>query len=884
MFSVRAALLRVFSCCALFSVFCGAPASAADEPYSFDRTFGRLPKTVVPLDYDITLHPDIAGRVTSGHEVVRLRVRQATATIVFNTLEMTISRASLGSVAGVLSIATDTKLQQTTLRFAHAVAPGNYALTLDFAGKIGTEAQGLFVQPYSTKSGAQESMLATQFESTDARRMFPSWDEPAYRATYRLTVTVPPDFEAVSNMPVASEKTAGGVKTVAFERTPKMSTYLVVFCAGRFKSISDTVDGVRLRVVAPADRIEQGRYALGAEKELLAYYDAYYDYKFPLPKLDLIDVPGGFPGAMENWGGITFNEGTLLFDPTLEPESAKQEIFQTIAHEMSHQWTGDLVTMDWWSGIWLNESFADWMQTKAADHFNPQWHLWDRVEADVEGAMSSDQRTTSHPVEQPVQDESQAAAAFDEITYQKGGAVVRMMEQYLGEDTFRDGVRAYIKAHAYSNSTAADLWAGLDSAAHRNVESIASGFIDQPGLPLVTADATCSNGRRTLALSQSRFFVEPGPHPSSAATTWTIPVGISSDGKTSYTLLSGKTADVDGGPCDRPFSVNAGALGYYRVRLDPASTAEQIARLGDLTVAERARFIGDTDASMLAGAEPPAQLFAAIASVRPDDALSVWSSVRSALGDISDLEAGESGRAAFDAYQIRTLGPVFALVGWDPKPGEDPQTESLRSSLIRSLGESGDPAVIAEAQKRFAAFLSAPGSLPAALRSPVLEIAGTYADAATWDALHARFVKAKNSVEAQQFAIALWFARDPVLAAKNLKMAADGEIPSELGSTLGYEDVLIVSIGGRHPELAWPYLKAHVSDLSTGLSNFERAQVVPAVAPLFWNTAPAAELDALIDDTPGIDPVQAARAKHAIAVRLNQRSALLPSIDAAIRV
>ena len=340
------------------------------------------------------------------------------------------------------------------------------------------------------------------------------------------------------------------------------------------------------------------------------YYDGYYGYKFPLPKLDLIDVPGGFPGAMENWGGITFNEATLLFDPKLEPESMKQQIFQTIAHEMSHQWTGDLVTMDWWSGIWLNESFADWMQTKASDHFNPQWHLWDRVEGDVERAMSSDQLSTAHPIEVPVEDETQAAAAFDEITYQKGGAVIRMLENYLGEHTFRDGVRAYIKAHAYSNSTAADLWAGLDSAAHRNVAAIASAFIEQPGVPLVTVDASCANGRRTLTLSQQRFQIEPGSHSNEL---WPVPVGVTVGGKTTYTELTGRSAKVAAGSCSQAFAVNSGALGYYRVRLDPASTAAQIKRLGSLTVAERARFIGDTNASVLAGALPASDLIAAIA-------------------------------------------------------------------------------------------------------------------------------------------------------------------------------------------------------------------------------------------------------------------------------
>jgi aminopeptidase N len=866
-----AAALFALAACAF------AGPARADQPYAFDKTFGRLPKTVVPLAYDIALTPDIPGRTTSGHEVVRVRVRTATKVVVFNTLEMSVKRASLGAAAGVPAISTDEKAQQTTLRFAHAIAPGTYDLTLDFAGKIGTQPEGLFVVPYTTASGGKEEMLATQFESTDARRMFPGWDEPADRATYRLTVTVPADFEAVSNMPVARERAAGQLKTVTFERTPKMSSYLVVFCAGRFASIADSVDGVKLRVVAPRDRIDNARYALDAEKKLLAYYDTYYGYHYPLPKLDLIDVPGGFPGAMENWGGITFNESLLLFDPKIEPESSKEEIFQTVAHEMSHQWTGDLVTMDWWSGIWLNESFADWMQTKATDHFNPQWHLWDRVEGDVEAAMGSDQQSTAHPIEKPVQDESQAAAAFDEITYQKGGAVIRMLEQYLGEDTFRDGVRAYIRDHAYSNSTAADLWNGLDSAAHRDVGAIASAFIEQPGVPLVTAEATCADGRRTLALSQQRFLIEPGEH---AAQTWTIPVGIAVDGKTTYTLLGAAPARVDGGPCDKPFAANAGALGYYRVRLDPASTAAQIARLGDLSVAERARFIGDTNASVLAGALPASQLIGAIGAVRPDDALAVWSSVNAALTGMGDLEAGQSGQPAFDAYRVRLLSPLLARVGWDAKPGEDPQTADLRSGLIYSLGVSGDRDVIAEAQARFTKFVADPASLAPALREPVLTIAGSYADEATWEQLHALFVKSTSPVEGRQLAQAMWSARDPQLAAKNLAMAT--QLPPQLGGEMGYIDVVYVALGGRHPDVAWSYFKAHSDELAAKISGFMRPLVIPIIAPLFWSTAPEAELDAFIDSAANLPPEQAARAKHRIDVRLKQRAQLLPAIDAAV--
>ncbi len=868
----------------LAAAFLLASASAVDArqpsaPYArLDATVGHLPKNVVPIDYDITLHPQIAARTTTGAETIRLLVRTATPTIVISTLEMSVSSASLdrGTAA---TIATDPKKQQTTLTFAQPVGAGIHTLHLAFAGKIGTEPQGLFVQPYTTASGGKDEMIATQFESTDARRMFPCFDEPSFRATYKLTVTVPSDLTAVSNMPVERETTAGTEKTVAFARTPSMSTYLVVLAAGHFSEISDSVDGIKIDVFAPSDRIDHAQYALDAEKKLLAYYDGYFGIKFPLPKLDLIDVPGGFPGAMENWGGITFNESLLLFDPKVEPESAKIGIFETIAHEMSHQWTGDLVTMDWWSGLWLNEGFADWMETKASDHFNPSWHLWDRVEGDVALAMTSDEKATSHPIQVPVEDDTQAGATFDEITYQKGGAVIRMMEQYLGEDTFRDGVRDYLKAHAYGNTTAADLWSSLSSVSHRDVAALAGPWIDTPGLPVVTVATACENGHRTVSLTQHRFLVDGGD---SGAQLWPIPVAISTGGPPVYTLLSERTGTADGGSCTAPLAIDAGAIGYYRVALDDQLAKQQIAQFPQLTVAERARAIGDFNAQMLAGGAPPARLFAAIGRVRPDDALTVWSSALRSLRGISDLENGESGKEPFEAYAIRLLRPVGTRVGWDAAPGEDSQTESLRSDLITALGIAGDPATIAEARTRFAAFERDPASLPAALREPVFTIVGNYADEATWEQLKKLLLTAKSPEAGQQYANALFAARDPQLARKNLAMAVDGSLPPELGSVLPFIDVVEVALAGRQGTLAWTFFKAHDAEMTSKLSAFEQPFIAGALVPLFWNVAPQSELDALIDATPNVPPQLAAKAKHDIAIRLAQRARLVTPIDALV--
>jgi aminopeptidase N len=868
-----------FAALAVGFMSAGLAPALAEPPFSFDRTPGKLPKGVVPSSYDISLRPNVAKFTFTGSETVRIRIRAASKTIAFNTLDMKVSRAALDGRAAA-SIATDNAKQVTTLTFASPVAAGNHALALAFTGKIGEQPQGLFYQKFSAPAG-EHVMLATQMESTDARRMFPSWDEPAFRATYKLTVTVPKSWDAVSNMPPAAQTIRGATKTVSFARTPNMSTYLVALCAGEFGYLSDTApDGVRVRIVAPKGREQQGRYALDAEKALLAYYDDYFGTKYPLPKLDLIAVPGGFPGAMENWGAITFNESALLFDPSVEPESAKEGIFSTVAHEMAHQWMGDLVTMAWWDNLWLNEGFADWMQTKATDHFNPQWHLWERVNGDVEGAMGTDGLTTTHPVMTPIADETQANAAFDEITYQKGGAVIRMTEEYLGESTFRDGIRQYLKANAYNNTTSANLYAALSNASHQEVGAFANAWTTEPGYPLVTADESCTDGKRSLTLKQKRFFYEPGQ---SSDQVWQIPVAVApmsrpQDAK--VTLLSAKSATVStGGSCDEPAIVNAGAAGYFRVAYDGATFATLQSAVEKLEPTDRVRLLGDTGAAVTAGAMPVGGALDLYGKLDGDTNLAVWEGVIGQLDYLANMQVARPGEAAFDAYRIRLLRPVFDRLGWDG-PASDSNVVSLRRHLLRTLGDAGDAQIIAEARKRFAKYLTDRASLPAEMRGTVFAIVGTYADEATWNELHGLYKATKNLEEGRIIGGALNQARDPVLAKKNLAMATNGDIPPEAGPVAAFFDVLTVATSARQPKLAWTFFKDNETKLVEHLSSFEKGLLVGQFLPAFWNAAPADELEAFAKaKLPPEAVVQLKKAMNEVHVAVASADRLVPPID-----
>ena len=482
----------------------------AEKPFDFATTPGKLPKQVVPAEYSIRIVPNIDKLTFAGSETVKLNVRAPVRQLVLNVLEMEIASAMLdGKTLPKTAIKIDKKQELLTIALPSELSAGDHTLALDFSGKINQQGQGLFYAPYQEEgTGMKKMVLGTQFEATDARRLFPCWDEPSFRARFQLTAVVPENWLAVSNMPVEKEAKVEGGKEVRFAMTPSMASYLNVFVAGELDLIESQAAGVQIRVIATKGKAEWGRYALESTAKILEYYNDYFGVPYPLPKLDQIALPGGFGGAMENWGGITYFESSLLFDPQKSSEETKQDIFAVIAHETAHQWFGDLVTMSWWDNLWLNEGFASWMGTKCTAHFNPQWEVWlrtneprnptRRVGIAKEQAMEGDARSTTHPIQQPIANEAEAATAFDDITYQKGQSFLRMLESFLGENAFRDGIRQYMAAHKYSNTTTADLWNSLTKSSNKPVGEIATAWTQQPGFPIVKV-TRAKNGEVSLA-------------------------------------------------------------------------------------------------------------------------------------------------------------------------------------------------------------------------------------------------------------------------------------------------------------------------------------------------------------------------------------------------
>jgi aminopeptidase N len=762
---------------------CGALACQAKSLFNFATTPGELPKDVVPAAYRIDIAPDLEQLKFTAREEIEVNVERATAAVTVNAVDLVFDKVALaGAERAAAQVSIDSAHQRATFHFAQPLAAGHHTLAIAYSGRIPATPAGIYYDDYATPAGKQR-MLVTQFEATDARRMFPGWDEPAFKATFQLAVELPSDLQVVSNTPAASTASAGqnargvALTKTTFAQTPRMSTYLLVLCAGHLQRIHAAANSTDIGVWTVAGKAEQGREALQAAARILAYYNSYFGVPYPLPKLDLIAIPGNFAaGAMENWGGITFIDDLLLMNPASSSESTRQEIFEVIAHEMAHQWSGDLVTMAWWNDVWLNEGFASWMAAKSSDALNPDWHVWLSQHASKELAMSADARSTAHPIQMQIADESQVLTAFDSISYQKGEAFLRMLEDYLGEDAFRDGMRHYMKAHAYSNATTADLWVALQAASGKPVAKIAAGFIEQPGIPLIRVATACKSGSTRVVLKQERFSIDD---PSAAPLSWNVPVqiGVIGGAQPVRTTLIGAAPETISFPgCGKPLKANLGDTGYYRVQYDPTGLGALTKAYATLAPADRVDLLADEWALVAAGRAPLADYLDLTRRLSAESELVVWTDVIDKLVAIDDLARQAPAQSAFRRYALQLLRPVFARVGWDARADDTNQTVLLQAALIGALGRFGDEAVIRECKARYASFIAAPASLAPNLRKPVLQTIGRNADQATFDQLRSLGKAASSTEEKLQFYYALAAAQNGAFIDESVKIALTDEI------------------------------------------------------------------------------------------------------------
>lgn len=865
----RAAAL--IGCLAVAGPLCAA------GPFVFDQAPGRLPKNVVPLDYTVAIVPDIEAKTTHGSQQVVLSLRTATAVLVMNSLHETLSAVTFDN-RPVKSVVSDDERQLTVVTLPRPAARGVHTLRFAFDGKIETQPRGLFMQSYTQPDGSRAELLSTKMESTDARRMFPCWDEPAFRATFELTMTVPAAWATVSNMPVTRRDVQGALATVTFQRSPKMPSYLVEFTAGDLAQVSAAVGSTTLGIWAVRGREADGAVALSNAQQILADYNDYFGVAFPLPKLDSIAVPGGFSGAMENWGAITYNDQLLLIGAN-STIADRQAVFSVQAHEMAHQWNGDLVTMAWWDELWLNESFASWRGAKETDERQPSWKWWQLQDGRKEAAMFADARGSSHPIHQPVADELQAANVFDAITYEKGQAVLRMLEAFLGPDVFRDGIRRYIRARAYSNATAGDLWLAIGAASHSDVAAVARDWTERPGFPLISVTARCdAAGARTLTLTQHRFLLT-GNDPKSR---WRVPLRIRSGAGAPQPLLLTRDDQTEGaGRCDEPLSVNADAVGFYRVSYDEATLALDTQNFAGLPAGDKIALLDDSWALVLAGELPLRGYLALASSMGRDTNTRAWQQIAAALGSIEHDERGSAGYTGFTALARSIIKPMAEQLGWEPQAAETPDVQELRRTLLADLGLWGDPQVLAEARRRFAAFIADQHAIKPDDQGFILGIVMHSADGASFEQLHALAKAEKDDTAKLRYYRALMRVGDPQLAQRAAQSVLSAEIPPQSANR---RINLVVALAEEHPALAWATFSNNADMLLATNPKYAPLITAEYVPEYFWDALPPAQLEAWIRARlPAEMSLNVTRGMEAARVRLEERTLLVPAADAYVR-
>jgi aminopeptidase N len=798
----------------------------------------RLPGGVKPLRYSIRLEPDVERASFSGRVEIEIELKEAKREIVLHALKLQITSAKIDGAA--VTAKADDAAQRLTLS-GKEVGEGKHKVEIEYSGKIDERPQGLFFARYQLPDGTWQKALVTQMEPTDARRMFPCWDEPAYRSAFQLTAVVPAKHTALFNMPIERETPLPGErKEVVFGASPAMPSYLVAFASAELDSIEDEVDGVKLRVLGTPGKREKMKYAMEVTKKVLPWFNEYFGVKYPLPKLDQVAFPSTGFGGMENWGCIVYSDTALLFDENQGSQWARERVFAVVTHEIAHQWFGDLVTMEWWDDLWLNEGFASWMATKVGAIFNPTWKKWERAAASKELAMRLDARSTTHPIQQEVVNESQAMQAFDEITYQKGQSFLRMLESWLGEEKFRAGLRAYFKKHAYGNTTTSDLWKALAQESGQDVETVARGWTEQPGFPLVTVKIekglTEFDGR--WRLQQERFTIHQDKP---VALKWQVPVvlrAVAPEMAASVSLLREGNLTTPG---LGPVVANASAAGYFRVRYEGAAWEGLKPRIPILPEADRLNLMHDTWALVQARKLPLSRWLELAETLREDSSPLVGGQIVGVLDTLDYLLRDDPGRQAFQQWAREFLAPRWKALGWEARTGEDLATAGHRSELIRLLGELGDEEVLASARKRAGEFLENAASLPGDLRETVLHLAGRQADSALWERLHALAKKTADTDQKQILYGALAAARDPALAARALAISLAQEMPAKSSSRL----VGQIAADGEHPELAWEFALKHMEALLALCSAGDANEYMARLCRNFTDPARADELDAL---------------------------------------
>ena len=777
-----------------------------------------LPTNVKPRKYCMTLQPDLESFTFKGEQTVDIEIVVPTARIQLNAAELEISEVTLrrnGTSIPAHSFALDEDTETATLDFGQTLAQGPAQLEMKFTGILNDRLVGFYRSEYQDTEGQTRYLATTQFEATDARRAFPCWDEPAQKAVFDVTLVFDEQYQTVSNTPIVKDtRPTSGLRSVRFGETPVMSTYLLAFVVGDLVSVeADAADGTTVGVWTTRGKENQAGFALDTSVKLLGYFNEYFGIPYPLPKLDHIAIPDFAAGAMENWGCVTYRETALLVDPENSSAGTRQRVAEVVAHEMAHMWFGDLVTMEWWDDLWLNESFASWMGTKAVDWLFPDWEMWTQfVNMDTNRALSLDGLKNSHPIEQEVKNPAEVSQLFDAISYSKGGSVIRMLENFLGPEVFQGGLYRYLKGNEYGNARTQDLWAALEEESGLPVTSIMDSWVKQTGYPVLQVEADRGSDGVNVSLSQQRFVYdhllgEEELNPE----VWQVPVTVSAPGAPSASTVMESKESVLTLPAARPsedwYKVNAGQTGFFRVnytsddwsRLAPAISARE------LPATDRLGIQNDAYALSRAGLLPVTQFLELAGSYAGETDASVWSDLASNLRDIEQLIAGEPVHPPYQQFGRELFGPAARRAGWTPR-AEDGHLDSLfRSTVLGQSGSYNDEETLAQASDLFRQYLENPEAVHPDLRGIVFSLAAQAGDRATYDQLWELEERTGMQEEKIRLLLAMSRFQDVDLLNETLE--------SSLTSRVRSQDSITVVAGvaanpkGRLP--AWEFVKSN---------------------------------------------------------------------------
>lgn len=779
----------------------GARPEVAGSPW-------RLPDACQVQAYDLTVTPDLAKFTFAGQADMTLVVKRPTGQIVLNQHDLRISKAVIsaaGKAAQTGSVVADDKHERVLINFASRLAPGSYKLKLTYSGILNDQLAGFYRSSFKDASGKTRYLAATQMEPTDARRMFPCFDEPDRKATFKLTVNCDADLACVSNAPVESETAlpGGKRKVVSFAETPPMSTYLVALVVGPLEATEPVVvEGTPIRVWSVKGKIGLGQYALKTAVRELPFFNKYFGIAYPWKKLDLIAIPDFAAGAMENPGAITFRERILLADEKNASQDQLRGTAETIAHEIAHMWFGDLVTMKWWDDLWLNEAFATWFAIKVVDNVFPEWDYGkEYVQARLQ-AMDTDSLLSTRPIQAPVGNPDDAMQMFDVITYQKGASVLRMLEAYVSEAKFAEGVQRYMKEHSYGNATTGDLWQAIQAVSGVPVQAIMRSWVNQPGYPLVTV-GQAGEKETQLSLAQRRFLIGKGK---AVPAIYEVPVGTRALGAersaTGWHLLAGSSATVEAQPGVN--FANANATGFYRVKYGGPLSEAIAKRIGqDGIAAERLALLSDQFALVRTGDVPVAQYLALLKQYdgENDDAV-----LTNLIGDLNYMSDFLQGPAAGKFAQLvrKRLGGVHERLGWSARPQEKPSTGIARAEVIATLGTIGENhAVVKRARELFQRYRQDHNSVEPDLVSAVFRIVSYTGGAAEYEQMMQLYAQAKTPEEELRSLYSLGGFRSPALIQRTLELAISGKVRSQdaphlLGRALAGKD---------SGDQAWQFMK-----------------------------------------------------------------------------